>query len=296
MKSICFFATATLLQIAYVKREYIKTVSSPIFNRVLVWLGVADASSNKIKPPVDMYIEKHTNRFLKTYDTTDMYNENIDKCFYDKEALIKILVDANNRLEVEWKRRLLYESTPRGNLIMYYDPYKLGFVYYSDISVISITILNMVAMKYCLTYRCRDFFVDNEITPHDKHSVLIPIHYIEQPKKQNNDENKNKTSIVDTSAFAKFKKYNKQTEKANETNKTKTDLASNTVVQKPKDVCRNRFIYMGKMINMQFLQPIKKYTNKLNGFSSSHLTNLEGETQLQKTVLSYKDFKINKNK
>ena len=190
MKPMYFFATATLLQIAYVKREYIKTVSSTLFNRVLVMLGIVNTSSIKIKSPVDMYIENHTSRFLKTYESTDTYNENIDNCFYTKDALTEMLVEANNRLELEWKRRLLYECTPRGNLIMYYDPYKLGFVYYSDTNVFSVALLNMVAMKYCLTYRCRDFFVDNGITTDDKHSPLIPIHYIEQPKKRADNVNK----------------------------------------------------------------------------------------------------------
>tara|TARA_B110000467_G_C18158274_1_gene388082 strand:+ start:520 stop:645 length:126 start_codon:yes stop_codon:yes gene_type:complete len=37
---------------------------------------------------------------------------------------------------------------------------------------------------------------------------------------------------------------------------------------------------------------VSKADNKLNGFQSSHMDNLAGETNLQKKVLSYKDFKL----
>jgi hypothetical protein len=67
-------------------------------------------------------------------------------------------------------------------------------------------------------------------------------------------------------------------------------------VMPPKDVCKNRFIYMGKLSNKILLQPIKKPTNTINGFKSQHLDNLKGETQLQERVLSYKDYKRNANK
>ena len=47
---------------------------------------------------------------------------------------------------------------------MFYDPYKLGFSYYSDTNGIPYFILNAVAMKYIYTFRCLDFFVDNKLT------------------------------------------------------------------------------------------------------------------------------------
>jgi hypothetical protein len=245
-----------------------------------------------IKSPIETYIDRNLTRFLKTYESTDKYSENIAAGFYEKDQLKQMLINANNPLEIEWKRRILHETTPRGNIIMYYDPYKLGFVYYSDTNIMNVSLLNAAAMKYCISYRCRDFFVDNGVTPENRHSALIPIHFIE-PSAKNALLDKSATKL-DNSAFAKFKNYSKQTEKSHPNNKKVTIIAP--TVTPPKDMCKNRFIYMGKMSNLNLLQPVKKYTNTINGFKSQHLDNLKGETQLQERVLSYTDFKLNTNK
>jgi hypothetical protein len=246
-----------------------------------------------IKSPMETYIERNLTRFLKTFESTEKYSENIADGFYEKDRLKQLLIDANNPLELEWKRRILYESTPRGNIMMHYDPYKLGFVYYSDTNIMNVGLLNAAAMKYCISYRCRDFFVDNGVTPYNRHSGLIPIHFIEPPT-QKKGTDKSSTQKLDNSAFAKFKNYSKQTEKSHPNNKKVTVISPNDL--QSKDVCKNRFIYMGKISNMNLLQPMKKYTNTINGFKSQHLDNLKGETQLQQRVLSYKDFKRNANK
>ena len=288
MKSVYFFTTPILLQIAYVNRERIKNVYTEIRNNVLQFFGRKPITPPvALKTPMETYVDLNLNRFLKTYESTEKYSENIAAGFYEKDQLKQLLIDANNPLELEWKRRILYESTPRGNIMMYYDPYKLGFVYYSDTNIMNVSLLNAAAMKYCISYRCRDFFVDNGVTPENRHSALIPIHFIEPPA-QPKATDKPATNL-DNSAFAKFKNYSKQTEKAHPNNKKVTIIAP--PVTPPKDVCKNRFIYMGKMNNLNLLQPVKKPTNTINGFKSQHLDNLKGETQLQERVLSYKDFK-----
>jgi len=293
MRPVYFFTTSVLLQVAYTNRETIKNVYTEIRNKVLQFFGGKPITQSIVlKTPMETYIELNLNRFLKTYESTNKYSENIDASFYEKDRLKQLLIDANNPLELEWKRRILYETTPRGNIMMYYDPYKLGFVYYSDTNIMNVSLLNAAAMKYCISYRCRDFFVDNGVTPENRHSALIPIHFIEPPA-QPKATDKPATNL-DNSAFAKFKNYSKQTEKAHPNNKNGPNISP--TVQPPKDACKNRFIYMGKMNNMKLLQPIKKYTNTINGFKSQHLDNLKGETQLQERVLSYKDFKRNANK
>lgn len=291
MKSVYFFTTPILLQIAYVNREKIKNVYTEIRHNVLQFFGRKSiAHPVVLKTPMETYIELNLHRFLKTYETTDKYSENIAKEFYEKDRLKQMLIEANNPLELEWKRRIMYETTPRGNIMMYYDPYKLGFVYYSDTNIMNGGLLNAAAMKYCITYRCRDFFVDNGVTPENRHSALIPIHFIDTPAKTEPVDKPAATpSKLDNSAFAKFKNYSKQTEKSHPNNKNGPVTAP--TVPPPKDVCKNRFIYMGKISNMNLLQPVKKHTNTINGFKSQHLDNLKGETQLQQRVLSYKDFR-----
>lgn len=294
MKPVYFFTTSILLQIAYANRERIKNVYTEIRNNVLQFFGRKSITPPvAIKSPMETYIERNLNRFLKTFESTEKYSENIATCFYEKDQLKQMLIEANNPLELEWKRRILYESTPRGNIMMHYDPYKLGFVYYSDTNIMNVGLLNAAAMKYCISYRCRDFFVDNGVTPENRHSALIPIHFIEPPA-QKKGTNNSSTQKLDNSAFAKFKNYSKQTEKSHPNNKKVTVISPTDLPT--KDVCKNRFIYMGKMSNKSLLQPIKKYTNTINGFTSQHLDNLKGETQLQERVLSYKDFKRNANK
>lgn len=293
MKPVYFFTTSILLQIAYANRERIKNVYTEIRNNVLQFFGRKSITPPlAIKSPMETYIERNLNRFLKTYESTEKYSENIAAGFYEKDQLKQMLIEANNPLELEWKRRILYESTPRGNIMMHYDPYKLGFVYYSDTNIMNIGLLNAAAMKYCITYRCRDLFVDNGVTPENHHSALIPIHFIDPPAKTESVD-KSATKL-DNSAFAKFKNYSKQTEKSHPNNK-KVTITVPTDLQS-KDVCKNRFIYMGKISNMGLLQHVKKSTNTINGFTSQHLDNLKGETQLQERVLSYKDFKRNANK
>jgi hypothetical protein len=294
MKPVCFFATYVLLQVGIVKRKSVYSAYDAISNYILKKLGKKkDTIAQSPKPPNEVYIENQTHRFLKSYESTEDFNANISDCFYTKEALKEALIEVNNPLEVEWKRRILYESTPRGNITMYYDPYKLGFVYYSDTNTISPTLLNAAAMKYCLVYRCRDLFVDNSVTPENSHSALIPVHYIEPPKKKSTNDSNNQSSKSTTNAvFAKFKNYSNQTDKENPNSKTGSKQDDKSIItQSMKDICKNRFIYMGKMCNIGFLQPVKKYINTMNGFSSQHIDDLNGETKLQSHVMSYTDYK-----
>ena len=161
MKPYCFFTSTVLIHYIYNNREKLQLLIYKLWNG-------DNKQIEKPKSDIEQYIELHSGRFLKTYESTNTYNDNIDSCFYEKDQLKEILKPKDNNLEVQWKRRILYETTPRGNIMMYYDPYKLGFVYYCDTNTISYSILNAAAMKYCLAYRCRDFFVDNEITPFEK--------------------------------------------------------------------------------------------------------------------------------
>ena len=285
MKPYCFFTSTVLIHYIYNNRTKLQL----LIDKLCGMFG--EKSIENSKSDIEQYIELHSGRFLKTYDSTNTYNDNIDSCFYEKDQLNEILKPKDNNLEVEWKRRILYETTPRGNIMMYYDPYKLGFVYYCDTNTISYSILNAAAMKYCLAYRCRDFFVDNEITPFENPSTLIPIHYNEPPKKKDKES---KTSI-NNSVFAKLKDYSKKTEfkQTNKPNDKDKNNDEKEVVKKikEKDKCKNRFIYMGKMYNFNLLQPMKKPVNKMNGFSSQYLEDFNGEAEVQERALSYKDYK-----
>lgn len=245
-----------------------------------------------ILPPIDIvkeYNSKHTAAFLETYKQSNIdMNSNIDKEFYSKDEYTKIMRDVDNELEKKWKLKTLIENTPKGNIIMFYDPYKQGFSYYSDSQPISYTILNAVAMKYVRMYRCRDFFVDDETTPEKEPSPFIQIHIVEKKKPESADKNSSGKSMFKDAPFAKLKK-----------NKPSGSIAKKEDENKPSKpervYYRNKFISLGPVRNYSIIQPIKK-ENKLNGFQTNLLNGVTSESKLQAQVMNYKDFKLNQQK
>lgn len=276
MKSLYFFSTTIALHYAYLNRIIIINNSTKIFKKMCNIIGYKLIEPVSEKTLTEKYIEKHNSDFIRTYKNN--LNENIEFYFYNKKELHEILEEKNNILEKKWKQRMLYEFTPRGNVVMHYDPYKLGFIYYCDTNSISYPILNAVAMKYCTIYRCHDFFTDNEKIPDEEETTFIKLHCNEEPKKENSIKKSNK---VDNNVFAKLKNYSK-----NAVNKESRDENP-----KKKDFYRNKFVYMGKINNINFLQSNKVQNNSINGFSSQYTEDLRGESNLQKSVLSFKDFK-----
>ena len=93
-----------------------------------------------------IYMDNNKSQFLKFQKTAS--NDNIDAAFYSKPEFKETTIDGSNELEKRWKTRILFETTPRGNIIMYYDAFKLGFSYFSDSNSIPYNVLNSVAMKY----------------------------------------------------------------------------------------------------------------------------------------------------
>jgi hypothetical protein len=178
----------------------------------------------------------------------------IEPFFYNKETYATIMNDHANPYEKQWKTRILFENTPRGNIIMLYDIYKMGFLYYSDQQSIPYNILNAVAMKYVITFHCLDFFMDE-------------THY--------------------TSPFLKL--YEKNKTHINNIKKTiqiTTSVRPSTPLSQPVETIKNRFLYQGKIMNFSFLQktpkiPAINISNKYNGlFDTTTAYNM-----------SYKDFK-----
>jgi hypothetical protein len=207
----------------------------------------------------DEYMEKQKTKFLASYDSPATYNDSIDPVFYDHKKYRQVVSDVNNALEPYWTRRILFENTPRGNIVMYYDAYKRGFVYYCDNSSIPYPLINAVAMKYALLYRCRDFFVDTQIIPKEHPSPFS----IEAPEKEEDEPATKKTR--QSTAFAKLKTYSEVSAKTEE-----PVLRMNTI------------IYNGKMCNFSFLQKITppKTTTVNPDFASDF-----------KPVISYSEYK-----
>ena len=240
-----------------------------------------------ITDPLSEYIQQKQNAFVKLFQ--DLKNEdadfngNIDKIFYLKKEYDKLMGQANS-LETEWKTRLLMETTPRGNILMYYDPYKMGFTYYSDSKGHSYSLLNAIAMKYVTIFNCRDFYFDNTLD--EISSPLAKLHLEEEKKtdKINDKEKQKLKSAMKNGPFVKFKKVSIETTGKKDDNKKVVDNKPTTPVYK------NKFIHMGKITHFRVLNPPP--TKKKNmAFSSPYLDDLSQESELQNQVMSYKAFK-----
>jgi len=244
------------------------------------------------------FIEKAKNDFDKTYQDPshiEKYNENIDSVFLDTEKYSDITKVQNSELELAWRRRILFVNTPRGNVIMFYDSFKRGFSYYSD-QHISYAFLNAVAMKYVIIYRCRDFFIDEQILPEEFQSRIL-----EQLKKEDVEASSKKkeegSGKIDTKAgpFAKFKSYVKPSDPVSSATviKNKINLPRVVDIKPPiitKDLVKNKFIYLGKTMNWNILNKVSK-KNQLIGSKSKLLSDLENNSDVQSRVFSYKDYK-----
>lgn len=220
----------------------------------------------------DKYVETKKERFV----TKDCSNQNIESIFYDKKEYQELMKVPDNWLEDIWKQRILLESTPRGNIIMFYHTYKQGFAYYSDSYNLPYNLLNAVAMKYVSMFCCRDFFMDDSIFS----SPLIKI-YQEEEKKTAKPAVK-RFSMDDN--IVKTRNMKKALTNPN-ARKSLKPIAKN----EPEHNL-NRFISLGKIVNFEFTKKPKE-TNQNNGFKSGLLDDLSGETTLQKKVMDYKAFK-----
>jgi len=215
------------------------------------------------------YIKKRTKEFQRIFESPN-YNQTINPIFYNKSVYDEYMnQETNTKLEEQWKLRILFEYTPRGNVYMYYDPYKMGFKYYSDQKTISYDLLNACAMKYVKLFQCRDFFMD-EYHLNNYTNPLIKLHYgIDLPKKT-------KTTTQMSGPFIKRTIHeSKEQIKIIETEKNK-----------------NKFLYVGKLSNTTFLNIPTKIKN--TGFRSALLDGLEENAKVQNQIFSYKDFKNSK--
>ena len=253
---------------------------------------IVDASNKYIIVAKQRFMGK-----IEYQETNKILNTNIAPIFYSKKEYNTLMEETTNYLEKQWKTRILIENTPKGNIIMFYDAYKLGFAYYSDVNGIDYHMLNAVAMKYVLTFHCLDFFVDEQIF--DK-SIFIKLYMSDNKgiQDQTESELKNKKDetlkyLLKDGPFVKYKKTttdNNQTKTQNDTQvKKSSELTKEKTSKNDKEYVRNKFICMGKTMNLQITQ--KQLKNRVNSFDNSYTGIFSQENNLQKKVMSYHEYK-----
>ena len=236
-----------------------------LFQWILGFQKVASQESVKKLSPKEKYIELQKNKFLLSFQDEPQshdWNSNIDPIIKDQTKLAELLKDNNNEFEKKWRSRILIENTPRGNVIMFYDIYKRGFSYYCDQAVMPYDIMNAVAMKYVLTFHCREFFLDSQILP-----TTSPDNQVDAEKGKKPVQS---APAINNQAFAKFKTYNNATKKAG--------------ISPENDKTINCFLHLGASRNWS---PISKKVkpNPLNGFQTDLIPNSSNNK------ISYLDYK-----
>jgi hypothetical protein len=276
----------------------------PFFVWLIQWFGFTPSPSPVEVVPVQTtqsisvsFVAPFQKKFLSTYSCAEeekkeqeqdkgntKYNQSIDPVFYSLDEFKEMLENESNPVERLWKTKMLMKSTPRGNILMFYDVYKQGFAYYTDTSHVPYDILNALAMEYVCMFRCRDFFMDDNILPADTPSRLITLQELEEKKEKDRKQSEHlgiDKELLKDAPFAKFKNY--KTETAPVASDAEKTVDSSKEKGKEKEKKQNRFVYLGKMANFSFIQkPLTK--TKTNGFTSSLLS---------KPHTSYAEYKRN---
>jgi hypothetical protein len=206
-------------------------------------------------------------------------NSNIDPVLYDFDKRKEIFVSPDNEMEKQWKSRILIENTPRGNVIMYFNPYLLSYHYYSDEQIIPYKILEQVATRYVVMFRCKDFFIDVEKRTGNK--ILDVLQREEDSMKSKKMKVNDITKCVNIQSdskdvFASLKDYRSEV-KEPKTDATKTVEPTTTrfvkeTKTKAKLVKRaeepkfsNKFVRIGKMCEFNITQkPVNKKIEAVN--------------------------------
>lgn len=239
-----------------------KSVFAKLIQYVYWLIYLYNVHFNRVEPEKPSFAQVQQELFDKSmikYQefyklSTEDENANIDPTIYDINARKEIFVDPANECEKIWKSRALYGYTPRGNVLMYYNPYSLSFCYHSDEQIIPYNILQKMATKYVVMYRCKDFFIDPENRQDNKLFDLLKKEeeMLQNKKTKVNDITKVADKIQDTgNVFASLKDY-------------RTPVASSKPVtnKKPSPNANfsNKFVRIGKITdyNILALPPSKK--------------------------------------
>lgn len=132
------------------------------------------------------------------------------------------------------KNSVLYEMTPKGRIIMYYDFEKESFIYHCDTKDVPYLYLETVARKYALTYHCKKIVVD----------IKKELEVARETSIANENKSKLLVGVKADSLFASFKSYNRKGSGGSKTINKKFILRQNA----------NRYSYAGKVSEFPFLK------------------------------------------
>ena len=229
--------------------------------------------TKKVQPlDYDQKYQKYIKYYKEAADTDA--NANIGADLYDYDARKTLFAEEKNEPERLWKTRILYEFTERGNILFYYNPYKLSFEYYSDVQIIPYKILQYVAKKYVAMNRCRDFYIDMVERPQNK--MIDILRKEEEAMKSKKMKVNDITKLVDKdlankeNVFESLKEHRMASSGPKGPKGPKGPLTKPTQVpgtepkEKPLEFA-NKYVRLGKISEFNFTQkPPKKSIAQTN--------------------------------
>ena len=145
--------------------------------------------------------------------------------------------------------------------MIYFNPYLLSYQYYSDEQTIPYKILEQVATKYVVMFRCKDFFIDVENRPSNK--ILEVLQKEEDSLKSKKMKVNDITKCVNIQSetkdvFAALKDYRSEVKTT-----TNAKIEPKKKVEEPK--FSNKFVRIGKMCEFNITQkPVDKKIEVVN--------------------------------
>ena len=210
----------------------------------------------------DIYINRMKRRFISSQEEGKNidYNENIVLSHTETETETETETD-------KWLQRKMIENVgDGGNIMMQYDIKREAFVYYCDHTFLPYPVLNAIAMKFVLIFRCRDYFIDNTVEGYQNESILLK-NIIESIKNKKcvKIESENKLTNSIDSPFAKLKNHGSRVGFNPGDSYATPSSSSHSIAKRTKDESHeeddkilNKFIYLGKFYNTVFLQSLVK--------------------------------------
>jgi hypothetical protein len=140
-------------------------------------------------------------KWFLEYDEMDQDEDDDED---DKETKGELTEDFVNNLSL----KTITETTPRGDVLMYYSSKLNSFVYHSKTKEIPYKYLETVSRKYVIEYKCKKLYIDIRKEYEKGLHKYNEIKEKGEKGEENKDSNDNKKKQI----FAKFKTYNRKGE------------------------------------------------------------------------------------
>lgn len=220
-----------------VDRNMLYVTSGVAVSSVLFYYFYSNLSDMKL--PMSIFSLLNSNQLIDKASDLAKDKDKSKDVSYENKYYDKFQEMESEDLEEEGVKSLqnsvLYEMTPKGRIIMYYNFEKESFIYHCDTKDVPYLYLETVARKYALTYHCKKIVVDikKELEVARETSIV-------------NENNKSKilVGVKADSLFATFKSYNRKGSGGSKTINKKFILRQNA----------NRYSYGGKVNEFPFIK------------------------------------------